>query len=189
MILSAQSIRTRILAEPDLTKQLIRPFYERTRWLGMTFGLSPAGYDIRTAQDVHIEPGDYVLASSLEHFCMPLDLQANVADKSTWARLGLAVQNTIIEPGWRGHLTLELSNHTKKDIDISYGCPIAQVVFMLLDRRTAQPYEGKYQDQQSGPVAPILERVGGGPVGPETIWPPEKMIDPQGRVVATAGKC
>jgi dCTP deaminase len=152
MILSAQNIRKR--------KGLITPFYERTILHGFTFGLSPGGYDIRIDKGVYVEPGRYELASSIEYFNMSLDLQANVADKSTWARKGLCVQNTIIEPGWRGYLTLELTNHSKKTIDVPAGCPIAQIVFMLLDEPTEQPYEGKYQDQEAKPVSPILEDLG-----------------------------
>lgn len=151
MILSAQSIFKRV--------GMIEPFCERTTEFGMTFGLSPAGYDIRIAQAAAVEPMGFVLASSLEKFDIPNDILARVTDKSTWARLGLCVQNTVIEPGWRGHLTLELTNHAKHDIFIHKGMPIAQVLFELLDEPTNQPYVGKYQDQPNEIVEPILERM------------------------------
>lgn len=150
MILSAQSIRKR---------GIVSPFSERTRLFGMTFGLGPAGYDIRIDQDVALRPGEAKLASSIEHFEMPCDVLGKVADKSTWARKFLAVQNTIIEPGWRGFLTLELSNHGSFPIQISKGMPIAQIIFELLDEPTERPYEGKYQDQQAGAVEAIFEYV------------------------------
>jgi dCTP deaminase len=97
MIMPAQTLRQ---LKP------VEPFAERARHNGMTYGLGPAGYDIRVAQDVTLSRlRSFVLASSIERFVMPADLIAQVCDKSTWARRGVAVQNTIIEPGWRGHLT------------------------------------------------------------------------------------
>lgn len=142
MILSAQSIRKR---------QIISPFHERSVSHGMTYGLGPAGYDIRVAETLEILPGCFALASSIEHFDMPNDLLARVTDKSTWARRGLAVQNTVIEPGWRGFLTLELTNHGSRLITIQRGMPIAQILFERLDEPTELPYRGRYQDQAAGP--------------------------------------
>lgn len=148
MILSAQSIRKRYM---------INPFYERTVFEGMTFGLSAAGYDIRIAQTLVVFPGEFRLASAIEHFRVPNDVLAQVADKSSWARKGIAVQNTIIEPGWTGYLTLEITNHSREIVSIPYGAPIAQIVFMQLDEPTEQPYVGKYQNQPNRPVEAINE--------------------------------
>lgn len=148
MILSAQSIRAR--------REMIEPFFERTEnSYGLTYGLGPAGYDIRLAGDLWIPDGGFRLGSSIEHFNMPDDLIGIVHDKSTWARRGIAVQNTVIEPGWRGYLTLEISNHnsdpTYGQILLSAGQPICQVIFHTLDVPTESPYDGKYQDQAPGP--------------------------------------
>jgi dCTP deaminase len=129
---------------------MIVPFNERTTEAGMTYGLSAAGYDVRIDQTLSIKPGETALASTMERFHMPNDLLAHVADKSTWARQFLTVQNTIIEPGWAGHLTLELCNHSPLIIAIHRGMPIAQIIFMKLDKPTEQPYVGKYQDQERG---------------------------------------
>lgn len=91
-----------------------------------------------------------MLASTIEHFTMPDDVLGEVKDKSSWARRGLAVQNTVIEPGWRGHLTLELTNHGDEGLTIHRGQPIAQIIFhQVLGLVT--PYDGKYQDQARGP--------------------------------------
>lgn len=159
MILPAQKIKERCLFKSKI-KPMIAPFLERTRTDdGLTFGLSPAGYDVRIAEDIHLFPTysspahAFALASTIEQFCMPDDVLAIVHDKSTWARRGLCVQNTVIEPGWRGYLTLELTNHSARSILIAKGAPIAQIVFHQLIEPTKQPYEGKYQDQQSGPQA------------------------------------
>ena len=149
MILSGQSIRKR---------GIFTPFHERTAAHGMTFGLGPAGYDVRIAEGMTLKPGASALASTIEHFNMPDDLLGRVADKSTWARRFLAVQNTIIEPGWRGYLTLELSNHGTEALRIERGMPIAQIILEVLDEPAERPYEGKYQDQPARPVAAIAEQ-------------------------------
>jgi dCTP deaminase len=126
--------------------------------MGMTFGLGPCGYDIRIREKVRVYPGDFICASSIEEFTMPNNIMGVVHDKSTWARMGLAVQNTVLEPGWKGFLTLELTNHHKTGaIRIEAGMPIAQVVFYWLDAPTDTPYKGKYQNQPEGPQEAILE--------------------------------
>jgi len=153
MILPAQMIRAR-------SKGMISPFHERGVAHGMSFGLSAAGYDIRIAQSRVVEPGGFVLASTVEHFDMPYDLLAEVKDKSTWARRGLAVQNTVIEPGWRGYLTLEISNHGEMSVRIEGGSPIAQILFHQLAQPTEQAYRGKYQDQEARPVEARFEGRG-----------------------------
>jgi dCTP deaminase len=147
MILPAQTIRA---------LRLVEPFYERSVAYGLTYGLGPAGYDVRIAQRVAILPGQFQLASTVERIVMPLDLLGRICDKSSWARRGLAVQNTIIEPGWRGFLTLELTNHGSSVLSLDSGCPIAQIIFERLEEATTLPYDGKYQDQPQGPQ-PALE--------------------------------
>jgi dCTP deaminase len=140
VILSGASIKER---------GIFLPFSERSKFNGMTFGLGPAGYDVRIAENISLNSQRFSLASTLEHITMPNDLLGIVHDKSTFARMGLALQNTVIEPGWRGYLTLELSNHSSDLIFIPAGSPIAQIVFHVLDKPT-QPYEGRYQDQEKG---------------------------------------
>jgi dCTP deaminase len=134
---------------------------------GTSYGLSEAGYDIRIKEDVwfsHLkdgrfcvqcgndEPvsGRFTLASAIEEFQMPDNLVGNVKDKSTWARQGISVFNTVIEPGWNGFLTLEIVYHGSGDLHIPAGAGIAQVLFGAL----AEPRsygEGKYQNQEAGP--------------------------------------
>lgn len=149
MILSGNEIRKR---------NIFTPFSERTRYNGMTYGLGPAGYDVRIDQTIVIRPGGFSLASTLEHFTMPLDCIGIVHDKSTWARLGLAAQNTVIEPGWKGYLTLELTNHGHEEIVIHDGTAIAQILFHLILDPDVVGYSGKYQDQARGPQKAILEK-------------------------------
>ncbi len=128
------------------------PFKEHFRdSLGNSGGLGPCGYDVTLDKDLTIKPGEFVLAATNEMFVVPVDVMFVVHDKSTWIRQGIAVHNTVAEPGWRGFLTLELSNHGQKEFHIPAGCSIAQVVFHMLDDNTEQPYSGKYQDQAAGP--------------------------------------
>ncbi len=81
---------------------------------------------------------------------MPPYLVGIVHDKSTWARRGLSVFNTVIEPGWRGFLTLELVYHGGDRLHIPAGAGIAQVIFH--DLASPAAYDGKYQDQADQPV-------------------------------------
>lgn len=144
---------------------------------GVSAGLSEAGYDIRIKQEVafraglyHItgslirqarcridnedyQEGNFIIASAIEKFNMPPDLVGIVHDKSSWARQGLSVFNTVIEPGWKGFLTLELVYHGNKDLIIPAGSGIAQVVFHQTTE--ARAYDGKYQNQENKPVAAI----------------------------------
>lgn len=169
MILSGQSIRAR---------GIFTPFSERSKQRGMSYGLSQAGYDVRidlknvtthplerrdAPKDscdgwfVVLHPGEFLLASTIEEFAMPDDVVGIVHDKSTWARQGVAVQNTVCEPGWRGYLTIEITNHGREPVRIYQGDPIAQVVLHLTDAAVERPYDGKYQDQERGPQGARFE--------------------------------
>jgi dCTP deaminase len=124
---------------------------------GVTYGLTEAGLDVRVAQDICLHPfRRFTLASTIEQFAMPDDLVGIVHDKSTWARRGLSVQNTVIEPSWKGYLTLELVYYGWGVLRVPAGAGIAQVLFHQL----AHPayYRGKYQNQPARPVAAIVER-------------------------------
>ena len=127
-------------------------------------GLSEAGYDITIKQDIEFtqkgvtvdgiwSAGRFALASTIEEFNMPRDLCGVVHDKSTWARMGLSVFNTVIEPGWKGFLTLELVYHGNGSLHIPAGAGIAQVLFHAT-ANFAQ-YDGKYQNQADKPVEAI----------------------------------
>jgi dCTP deaminase len=159
MILSLQTLRAR---------SIIVPWTERTNFVGnysqLTYGGGPAGYDVRVdlSDDPEVRvwsrgkarrifPDEFFLASTMEQFRMDTDVLGVVHDKSTWIRRGLAVHNTVIEPGWRGYLTLEIKNVGHDAVLLEHGAPIAQIVFHQLDQPTCAPYKGKYQDQERGP--------------------------------------
>jgi len=143
----------------EISPAILSPFVERSVHRGKSYGLSLAGYDVRTDQKhtIHVMPGQFVLLATIERFRMPLDIMGFVHDKSTWARMGLAVQNTVIEPGWEGYLTLEVTNHGLRTITLCPGDPIAQIVFHKLSEPVEHGYSGKYQNQEAGPQGPRLE--------------------------------
>lgn len=149
---------------------------EKHREHGVSHGLAEVGYDIRIKQTVRFWPsfmssgrieieapgekpvfhdGHFILASAMEKFQMPPHLVGVVHDKSTWARRGLSVFNTVIEPGWNGFLTLELVYHGHQPLEIPAGAGIAQVLFHHIS--APAHYSGKYQDQIDEPVAAMLD--------------------------------
>lgn len=131
---------------------------------GTSYGLSEAGYDIRIAEEIcftrysgydsnsvngQAKIGCFALASAIEEFNMPLNLVGVVHDKSTWIRQGLMIGNSVIEPGWKGYLTLELVFHGQGELVIPAGSGIAQIIFSELAHCSG--YSGKYQSQEAGP--------------------------------------
>ena len=105
-----------------------------------------------------LHPGEFVLASTLERIRLPDDLVARLEGKSSLGRLGLLIHSTagFIDPGWDGHVTLELSNVANLPITIYYGMTIGQLSFVQLSEPAEKPYGSgelgsKYQGQQ-GPT-------------------------------------
>lgn len=143
MILSAQTIRKLRLVSP------LREAYVDE--LGNSAGLSACGVDLILDQDITLVHSQFKLASTRECFALPSNVMGVVHDKSSLARRGLAVQNTVLEPNWQGWLTLELSYHGGGSIHLPRNAAVAQVVFHFLDEPTELPYAGKYQNQAPGP--------------------------------------
>jgi len=105
-----------------------------------------------------LHPGEFVLGSTLERVSLPDDLVARLEGKSSLGRLGLLIHSTagFIDPGFDGHVTLELSNVANLPITIYYGMKIGQISFMQLSEATSTPYGAsslgsKYQGQR-GPT-------------------------------------
>jgi dCTP deaminase len=105
-----------------------------------------------------LHPGEFVLGSTLERVRLPDDLVARLEGKSSLGRLGLLIHSTagFIDPGWNGHVTLELSNVANLPITIYPGMKIGQLSFMELTEPASTPYGGaglgsKYQGQR-GPT-------------------------------------
>lgn len=148
----------------------------------ISYGLSSYGYDIRIADEFKIfkgsgvkdvvdpknikpdlfkdfkgpaciiPPNSFVLARSLEYFKMPSNVLALCAGKSTYARIGVIVNVTPLEPAWEGYLTIAISNTSNSSAKLYADEGIAQVVFFESDEQCAVTYadrKGKYQSQQS----------------------------------------
>jgi dCTP deaminase len=139
--------------------KIMEPYCKRTRHSnGMTYGGGSSSYDCRidvgpdnVTKQIVIRPGKFKLAATMEKFKMPKNVCGFVKDKSTYARMGLSVFNTFIDPGWEGYLTIEIANHGDSTITLTQGEPICQIVFMFTDEET-EGYEGKYQNQKRGAV-------------------------------------
>jgi dCTP deaminase len=105
-----------------------------------------------------LHPGEFVLGSTLERVRLPDDLVARLEGKSSLGRLGLLIHSTagFIDPGWNGHVTLELSNVANLPITIYHAMKIGQLSFVQLTEPAAVPYGAdalgsKYQGQR-GPT-------------------------------------
>lgn len=92
-----------------------------------------------------LQPGEFVLASTLECVTLPLDLVARLEGKSSLGRVGLLIHSTAgyVDPGWHGHLTLELTNVAKLPVTLYYGMRIGQISFLRLTTPAERPYGSK----------------------------------------------
>ncbi|MBI2170542.1 MAG: dCTP deaminase, partial [Chloroflexi bacterium] len=109
---------------------------------------------IPQGQPFILHPGEFILGSTLEDIGIPDDLVARLEGKSSLGRLGLLIHSTAgyVDPGWRGHLTLELSNVARLPITLYYAMKIGQISFLRLttpaERLYGSPELGsKYQGQ------------------------------------------
>jgi len=106
-----------------------------------------------------IPPNSFALAETVETFDVPRDVLVICVGKSTYARCGLIVNVTPLEPEWRGKVTLEISNTTPLPAKVYAGEGIAQMIFLKGDRTCAVSYAdkaGKYQDQ-AGLTLPLVD--------------------------------
>src|SRR5919202_5638298 len=110
------------------------------------------------AQPFVLHPGEFVLGSTLARIRLPDDLVARLEGKSSLGRLGLLIHSTagFIDPGWDGHVTLELSNVANLPITIYQGMKTGQLSFVQLTEPAKTPYGSaslgsKYQGQR-GPT-------------------------------------
>ena len=163
-----------------LEKGMIKPFIgKQTRKNNISFGLSSYGYDARVSNkfkiftnvnseivdpknfkpsnfvtknvlECIIPPNSFVLASTVEYFKIPKDVLVICLGKSTYARCGIIVNVTPLEPGWEGHVTLEFSNTTPLPAKIYANEGVAQFVFLKGNERPEISYsdrKGKYMGQ------------------------------------------
>lgn len=107
---------------------------------------------------VVIPPNGYILGETVEYLDVPPNILVTVLGKSTYARCGVVVNCTPLEPGWRGRTTLEIGNLSNVPAVVYIGMGIAQALFHRLDAIPEKTYAkkgGKYQDQ-TGLTLPIV---------------------------------
>ena len=160
---------------------VIEPFATEAARPGViSYGVSSYGYDVRVGRhykvftNVHsavvdpkqfnphsfvdieadsclIPPNSFALAETVEYLEIPRDVIAVCLGKSTYARCGIIVNVTPLEPEWRGKVTIEISNTTPLPAKIYSGEGIAQILFLRADEVCKVSYgdkKGKYQDQK-----------------------------------------
>ncbi|MCW4022819.1 MAG: dCTP deaminase [Candidatus Bathyarchaeota archaeon] len=110
--------------------------------------LNPAGYDLRCSENVVLKPKQYVLVATLERVELGLNIVAFMHIRSSLAREGIVGSFAVIDPGFRGQLTLHLSNVGDKEIKFKKGERIVQIVFHHLRSTAKKGYNGSYQDSQ-----------------------------------------
>jgi len=164
-----------------LERRMIEPFHEKQVREGViSYGLSSYGYDARIADEFKIftninstivdpkafdprsfvdfqgevcliPPNSFALARTVEYFRIPRNVITICVGKSTYARCGIIVNVTPLEPEWEGHVTLEFSNTTPLPAKIYANEGVAQILFFESDEPCESSYKdrgGKYQGQR-----------------------------------------
>ena len=163
-----------------LEKEMIKPFVaEQKSGNNISYGLSSFGYDARVSNEFKIftdvdsavvdpknfnnnsfvsrsgteciiPPNSFALASTVEYFRIPKNVLVICLGKSTYARCGIIVNVTPLEPGWEGHVTLEFSNTTPLPAKIYANEGAAQFIFLQGNENPETTYDkrdGKYMKQ------------------------------------------
>ena len=162
-------------------QEMISPFEEKQiRGNNISYGLSSFGYDARVSDEFKIftnvnsgivdpkvfkkesfvtkigkeciiPPNSFALARTMEYFKIPDNVLVICLGKSTYARCGIIVNVTPLEPGWEGHVTLEFSNTTPLPAKIYANEGVAQFIFLRGNERPSLTYanrKGKYMKQK-----------------------------------------
>ena len=111
----------------------------------------PTNFVTKTISECIIPPNSFVLARTVEKFKIPNDVLVICLGKSTYARCGIIVNVTPLEPGWEGHVTLEFSNTTPLPAKIYANEGAAQFVFIKGNEKPETSYakrKGKYMKQK-----------------------------------------
>ena len=108
-----------------------------------------------------LHPGEFVLGSTFEFVSLPNDIAARLEGKSSLGRLGLLTHSTagFVDPGFQGHVTLELSNTATLPIKLWPGMKIGQLCFFQLSSESENPYgSSKYGSRYQGQRGPTASR-------------------------------
>jgi len=173
-------------------KGMIEPFVEHQEKMGViSYGLSSYGYDARVSDEFKIftnvdnavvdpkdfspagfvdrktdvciiPPNSFVLASTVEYFRIPRDVLVICLGKSTYARCGIIVNVTPLEPEWEGHVTLEFSNTTPLPAKIYANEGACQFLFLKGEGPCEVSYRerhGKYMGQRGVTLPKIIKET------------------------------
>lgn len=121
------------------TRSLVIEPFEET-------GLNPAGYDLRLAAARSLGPLKHCLVATMERVELGRDLVGVLHIRSSLAREGMLASLALVDPGFRGQLTISLFNSGKKTIQLKAGERFVQMTLHRLGREAAMKYEGRYQD-------------------------------------------
>jgi dCTP deaminase len=110
--------------------------------------LNGAGYDLHMAMETAIPAGKHILAATVERVELPDDLTGTLHIRSSLARAGILASLALVDPGFRGQLTISLYNAGTETFRMSKGDRFVQMVLHTLDTKTHRPYRGRYQDSQ-----------------------------------------
>lgn len=110
--------------------------------------LNPAGYDLRCARSVILKQKQYELVATLETVELSLSVTAYLHIRSSLAREGVIGSFAVVDPGFRGQLTLNLQNVSDKEVTIREGERIVQIVFHNLGTTAKKGYNGSYQNSK-----------------------------------------
>ena len=176
------------IKEMAKTHSMINPFEDKqVRGTKISYGLSSYGYDARVSNEFKIftninseiidpknfkqnnfvskngeeciiPPNSFVLSSTVEYFKIPNNIMVICLGKSTYARCGIIVNVTPLEPSWEGHVTLEFSNTTPLPAKIYANEGVAQFIFLKGNEKPDITYadrNGKYM-KQSGVTLPKI---------------------------------
>jgi dCTP deaminase len=110
--------------------------------------LNPAGYDLRCSKTVILKPKHYELVATLETVELGLNVTAYLHIRSSLAREGVIGSFAVVDPGFRGQLTLNLHNVSEKEVRLGKGECIVQIVFHNLGSAARKGYSGSYQNSK-----------------------------------------
>ena len=120
---------------------------------------------IKEREEFILHPGDFVLGTTKERVEIPDDLIAHVEGRSSLGRLAIVVHATagIVDPGYEGQITLELSNLGTAPVALSPGMRISQLIFTELSSPAERPYGADRDSKYQGQSGPQASRIGSDP--------------------------
>jgi len=110
--------------------------------------LNGAGYDLRLAEKLEMQPGQHFLVATLERVELGEDLVGTLHIRSSLARAGIIASLALVDPGFRGQLTILLYNAGNGRFTMDRNDRFLQIAIHQLGTKTLRPYRGKYQDSQ-----------------------------------------